>query len=473
MEQKPFDRSKYQAEIPYRKRLSPWHVPLPRLPGRSNSGPSPFFIVLGFAALIILGAFLLILPVSSQTRMATSIVDALFTATSAACVTGLVVYDTASHWSFFGQAVILALIQIGGFGFMTSATLLLLLLGHRIGLRDRLLISEAMGLGRLGGLLKIVIWMAIFVLASELLGAVIFFTRFIPGDTLGLAIWKSIFHAVSAFNNAGFDIFGGFQSLAAYRNDPVTVLTTAVLIFLGSISFMVIIDFVMHRDWQHLSLNSKLVLSVTGTLLVLGTVLILLTEYTNPATLGQNSFFEKLLHAFFQTISRTAGFSTITIGLAGGYTLFFIMLLMFIGGATGSTAGGIKVNTFGMLMSIIWSALRGREHAVAFGREFTVLQMRRALTLVFFSSLCIAMVTLILTLTERFDFLSLIFESVSAFGTVGYSTGITPALSTAGKLVITAAIFLGRLGPLSLILILNQRQQRTELRYPREIIRIG
>jgi trk system potassium uptake protein TrkH len=146
---------------------------------------------------------------------------------------------------------------------------------------------------------------------------------------------------------------------------------------------------------------------------------------------------------------------------------------MFIGGATGSTAGGIKVNTFGMLMSIIWSALRGREHAVAFGREFTVLQMRRALTLVFFSSLCIAMVTLILTLTERFDFLSLIFESVSAFGTVGYSTGITPALSTAGKLVITATIFLGRLGPLSLILILNQRQQRTELRYPREIIRIG
>jgi len=473
MEQKPPSRSEHRAETPYRRRPGPWHVILSRLPRRSKGGPSPLLIVFGFAALIILGTFFLVLPASSQTRLPTPIVDALFTATSAACVTGLVVYDTGSHWSFFGQVVILALIQVGGFGFMTSATFLLLLLGRRLGLRDRLLISESMGLGRLGGLVKIVMWMAIFVLVSELLGAAIFFARFVPEDPLGLAIWKSIFHAISAFNNAGFDIFGDFQSLAAYRDDPVTVLTTAALIFLGSISFMVIVDFATRRDLEHLSLNSKLVLSVTGALLVLGTMLILVTEYANPATLGSDSFFGKILHAFFQTISRTAGFSTISIGLASGYTLFFIMILMFIGGATGSTAGGIKVNSFGILMSTIWSAVRGSEHAVAFGREFTAPQIRRALTLVFVSSLCISLVTFILTLTERFDFVSLIFESVSAFGTVGYSTGITPALSTAGKLVITTTMFLGRLLPLSLILILNQRQQRTELRYPREIIRIG
>jgi len=455
-------------------RARPWRVPLPVMP-RPRSGPSSSLILMyGFAGVIAIGTVLLMLPIASKTGQSTSAIDALFTATSGVCVTGLVVVDTGDYWSFFGQGVILALIQVGGFGFMTSATLFLLAFGRRIGLRERLLIGESMGLARLGGLVNIVRRMAIFTILVETIGAVAFFIRFSAGNSLGTSAWKSIFHAISAFNNAGFDVFGNFRSLSDYHSDPLLIMVTAALIILGGISFLVVADLVKTRSLTRLSLDSKLVLSTTMSLLALGMIVILLTEFNNPATLGAFSIPQKLLNAFFQSVTaRTAGFSTIAMTSMATYALFFTMLLMFVGGASGSTAGGIKVNTFGMLAAAIWSTIRGREHAGAFGREFTTQQVYQALALAMLSLGFLGGVVFLLTVTEEFRLTNLLFEAVSAFGTVGLSTGITPGLSTAGRLIITATMFIGRLGPLTLMLALVQRQQQSKYRYPQEAIRIG
>lgn len=400
--------------------------------------------------------------------------DALFTATSAVCVTGLVVVDTGNHWSLFGQAVILALIQIGGFGFMTSATLFLLAFGRRIGLRERLLIGESMGLTRLGGLVRIVIQMAVFTLCIEITGAALLYTRFSTENSLGISVWQSVFQAVSAFNNCGLDIFGNFRSLSAYQADPFVLLVTAALIILGGISFLAVSDLVKARGFTRLSLDSKIVLFTTALLLVFGTIVLLITEFNDPDVIGGLTAPQKLLNAFFQSVAaRTAGFSTINMANLADYALFFTMFLMFIGGASGSTAGGIKVSTFGVLMATIWSAVRGREHAGAFGREFTIQQIYRALAVAVLSMGFVSVVVFLLTVTEEFRFLDLVFETFSAFGTVGLSTGITPGLSVAGRLLVIATMFTGRLGPLTLVLSLIQHQRPADYRYPEDVVRIG
>ena len=413
------------------------------------------------------------LPASSATGQATPPVNAFFTSTSAVCVTGLVVVDTGTYWSSFGQGVILALIQIGGFGFMTSATLLMLAFGRRIGLRERLLIGESMGLSRLGGIIRIVRNMAIFTLLAEGIGALVFFIRFSAENPLRLAIWKSAFHSISTFNNAGFDIFGNFQSLTNYRGDPLVVLSTAALIFLGGISYIVISDVFKTRSLTRLSLDTKLVLVTTVSLLAAGMVVILLTEFIEPALFGDVSLPQKVLIAFFQSVTaRTAGFTLVNVGTLTQYALFFIMFLMFVGVA-GSTAGGIKVNTFSMLVATIWSTIRGREHAGAFGREFNSQQLYRAIAVVILSLGLVALVGFLLALHEEASFISLLFETLSAFGTVGLSTGITPHLSLAGRIIITITMFVGRLGPLALTMALLQRQRASQYRYPEETVRIG
>jgi len=268
--------------------------------------------------------------------------------------------------------------------------------------------------------------------------------------------------------------FLSIVSLSNYQGNTLVLLTTAALILLGGISLLVIVDLLRKRNLTRLTLDSKVVLSTTVLLLALGTMVILLTEFHDSDTLGALPFPQKLLNAFFQSVTaRTAGFSTITVANLANYALFFTMLLMFVGGASGSTAGGIKVNTFGMLVATIWSTIRGKEHAGAFGREFSAQQINRALSVVMLSLALVSVVIFVLTLTEDFHFIDLLFETVSAFGTVGLSTGITPALSTAGKLVITATMFAGRLGPLALALSLMQRQQPSVYRYPEEAVRIG
>jgi trk system potassium uptake protein TrkH len=386
----------------------------------------------------------------------------------------LVVVDTGTYWSSFGQGVILALIQIGGFGFMTSATLLMLAFGRRIGLRERLLIGESMGLSRLGGIIRIVRNMAIFTLLAEGIGALVFFIRFSAENPLLLAIWKSAFHSISAFNNAGFDIFGNFQSLTNYRGDPLVVLATAALIFLGGISYIVISDVFKTRSLTRLSLDTKLVLVTTVSLLAAGMLVILLTEFIEPALFGDVSLPQKVLIAFFQSVTaRTAGFTLVNVGTLTQYALFFIMFLMFVGGAAGSTAGGIKVNTFSMLAATIWSTIRGREHAGAFGREFNSQQLYRAIAVVILSLGLVALVGFLLALHEETSFINLLFETLSAFGTVGLSTGITPHLSLAGRIIVTITMFVGRLGPLALTMALLQRQRPSQYRYPEEMVRIG
>lgn len=452
----------------------PWRVLVPIIPKPKNPISSSLVMIYGFAAIIAIGTILLMLPVSNKTGQFFPLFDAFFTATSAVCVTGLVVVDTAENWSFFGQVVILALIQIGGFGFMTSATVFVLAFGRRIGLKEKILISESMGIARLGGLVKIVGLMAVFTILSEAAGAAGFYQHFSKDNTAGTSAWLSVFQAISSFNNAGFDLYGNFQSLSDYQNNPLILLVTATLIILGGISFLVIADLIKTRNLSRLSLDSKLVLSSTALLLALGTVIILLMEFNNSETLGNLSPPLIILNAAFQSVTtRTAGFSTINLNHMANYALFFIMLLMFIGGASGSTAGGIKVNTLSMLAATIWSTMRGREYAGAFGREFSVQQINRALTVVLLSIGFISVVIFMLTITEGFRFIDLLFETVSAFSTVGLSTGITPGLSIAGRLIITITMFVGRLGPLTLMLALTQRQKASKYRYPQEMIRIG
>jgi trk system potassium uptake protein TrkH len=287
-------------------------------------------------------------------------------------------------------------------------------------------------------------------------------------------VWTSIFHSISAFNNAGFDIFGSFRSLLNYQSIPQVTLTAAALIFLGGISYLVVFDMLRSRKWGRLSLDTKIALATTVCLLAFGMVIILFTEWNNPDTFGAISYPQRVLNAFFQSVTaRTAGFSTIDMAAVANYTLFVIMLLMFVGGASGSTAGGVKVNTFGILVSTIWSTIKGRENAIAFGRRFSAQQIYRALTLVIFSLGFLSLVVFILTVTEDLKFIDLLFESFSAFGTVGLSAGITPNLSMAGRIIITITMFVGRLGPLTLVLALIQRQQATTFRYPEEIVRIG
>lgn len=447
--------------------LSPVHRP------RAHHLPS-LILAYGFAGLIAIGTLLLMLPISSRTGQITSPITALFTSTSAVCVTGLAVVDTGSYWSPFGQGVILVLIQLGGLGFMTAATLFLLALGRRLGLRERLLIRESLGVAGLGGLIKLTRRIALFTLLIEAAGAALFYIRFSPQNPPTTAVWRSVFHAVSAFNNAGFDLFGNFRSLTGYANDPLIVLGTAALIILGGISFIVVADAFSAKRFSRMALDSRLVLVTTLGLLALGVVVILMTEYFNQDTLGPMPLGQKVLDAFFQSVTpRTAGFNVIDIGKMTEFTLFFTLLLMFIGGASGSTAGGIKVNTFGLLIATVVSAIKGKEYAGAYDKEFTNLGVYRALTVAMLSLALVSVVVLVLTVTEKFSFIQLLFETVSAFGTVGLTTGITPELSTAGRVIIAATMFIGRLGPLTLALATVQRQRPSIYRYPKGVVRIG
>ena len=454
--------------------VGPWRADPQGSGMRQGLGLSPLSLVGGFILLILGGAVLLSLPMSTAAGRMTGLLDALFTSTSAVCVTGLVVVDTGTHWSLLGQAIVLVLIQIGGFGFMTSATLLLLAFRRRIGLRERLLVGETIGVSVPGGLVRLVRNMALLTLALESAGALVLFARFAVTEGVGRGLWMAVFQSVSAFNNAGFDVFGDFVSLTALRTDAVVVLTMAVLLVTGGLSYAVLADIYHQRRFVRLSLDSKLVLVVSRVLVAVAVLVYLWAEWGNPGTLGPLALPEKLLCAVFQAVTpRTAGFTTVNIGAMHSYTLLFTMFLMFVGGASGSTAGGIKVNTFGVLVAAVVSTLKGRAHASAFGRELSVEHVFRALAVVALALSFVGTSILLLYMTEDADVLKLAFEAVSAFGTVGLSTGITPGLSEAGRLIIIVTMFVGRLGPIYLALALVQRRRAQEYRYPVEAVRIG
>jgi trk system potassium uptake protein TrkH len=447
-------------------------------PKRVRRPRSPAAVLLiGFAVVIAVGTVILTLPIASAAGTWTRPLDALFTSTSAVCVTGLVVLDTGTHWSPFGHVVILALIQVGGFGFMTGSTLLLfLLIGRRTGLRDRMLVQASTGVPELGGVTTLVKRIAIFTVVAELVGAIALSVGFAgEGMAWGKATWWGVFHAISAFNNAGFDLVGGFRSLTDFVGDPWILAPIGVLIVLGGLGYAIVGDAVEKRRWKRLALETKLVLATTAVLIVGGALAIGVFEWSNPRTLGAMSQDQRLLNALFESITlRTAGFSALDTGGLLESTLFVVMALMFIGGASGSTAGGIKVNTFSILLVAIVSTARGVPSAEAFGRRIPHILIYRALSVALLSIAIVFMVGLLLVLTTPdATFVQVLFESISAFGTVGASTGITPDLPDPARLVAIVAMYLGRLGPLTLVLALTARARPVRSRPAVETMRIG
>lgn len=441
---------------------------------RRRRATSPTFVIWGLLAVIGAGTLALWLPVASEGDRSTSFLTALFTATSAVCTTGLVVVDTQEHWSLFGEAVILLLMQVGGLGFLVSSTLILMLIGRRLSLRDRLVAREALGEGTLGGVTDLVRRIVLFALVVEGVGAVLLTGYFAVHEPLPVAVWYGLFHAVAAFANAGFDLLGGFRSFSGQGDEPYLLLVVSLLIIIGGISFAVVSDITRRRRFALLALDTKLVLVGTGALLVVGTLGVLVLEAGNAATLGAQDPLPILTQAFFYSSStRTAGIAAHNLANFRDETLFFLMGLMFIGGAAGSTAGGIKVNTLAVLIAVVVSASKGRSQVIAFGREIPAVVVMRALTAAVLGMIIAVNITLALTVTEPYPLLPLAFEAVSAFGTVGLSTGITPELSAAGKLLLIVAMFAGRIGPLALAVALVHRERPTRVRFPEDAVRIG
>ncbi|WP_408638027.1 TrkH family potassium uptake protein [Paenibacillus sonchi] len=434
----------------------------------------PQILVLGFAAVILTGTLLLMLPVSSASGESLKFIDALFTATSATCVTGLVVVDTGTYFTVFGQIVIMVLIQVGGLGFMTMATLFALVLKRRISLRDRLILQEAMNQSSMEGIVRLIRKVLIYSLVIEAAAAALFALRWAYDMPFGRAVYFGVFHAVSLFNNAGFDLFGEYRSLTGYVSDPVVNLVAMFLIVSGGIGFIVMSDLVDYRRTRRLSLHSKVVLSMTAALIVIGTVVIFVFEFTNTRTLGPLNFGGKIWAAFFQSVTpRTAGANTVDIAGLRQASQFFIVILMFIGASPGSTGGGIKTTTFTLMIGAVISMLRGREDIVLFRYRLAQERVFKALTITLLALLLIVSVSMVLSTTEDRAFLMILFETTSAFATVGLSMGLTPELSQVGKILICLTMFAGRLGLLTLAYAIGPKKGKQLYKYPEGKMIIG
>ena len=423
--------------------------------------PTGRLIALGFALVILIGAGLLLLPVSVRPDAEVSFIDALFTSTSAVCVTGLIAIDTAEHFTFFGQAVVAGLIQIGGLGVSSVGVGLILAAGGRVGFKERLLVKDALNVDSVAGMVRLVKAVLLMTLCFEGAGVVLSFITFIQDYPFGQALWISIFHSVAAFNNSGFDILGGLRNLIPYQADVLLNLTTCGLIICGGIGFLVMLDVLRCRSFHKLTLHSKVVLTTTGVLLAVGTLLLKATE--DITWLG----------AFFHSVSaRTAGFSTYPIGSFTNAGLFVLVILMFIGASPGSTGGGIKTTTFFALMQEARTVFSKRLPG-AFHRTLPQEMLRKSSVIALLSALVVFIGTFLLCILEpEYDFIQLLFEVVSAFGTVGLSTGITPDLSVAGKLVIILTMYTGRLGAFTLLSVWINRPEPS-VRYTEEQIMIG
>lgn len=434
-------------------------------------------LVLSFISMILIGTFLLMLPISTVSGNYTSFIDAFFTSTSAVCVTGLVVVDTGTYWSVFGKTIILMLIQIGGLGFMTMTTTAAILLGKKIGLRNRIIMQEALNQFSISGVIRLTRYVFISTMIIEGLGALLLSFRFIPEMGLTTGLYYSVFHSVSAFCNAGFDIMGNGQSLMAYGQDAFVSIVVILLVIIGGLGFAVIVDLFRFQKFSKLTLHSKLVLTMTGILIGSAFVLVFLFEFNNTGTIGQFSLGEKFVASLFQAITpRTAGFNSIPTDMLTMPTKLLTIILMFIGGSPGSTAGGIKTTTFGMMFLTIVAVAKGRDDIQFSNRRISKDIINRALAVIFVSTFVIAVLMLVLIVVEPgHSFEDLVFETFSAFGTVGLSLGITPYLTTAGKVVITVLMFFGRLGPLTIVLAISRSGQSKKqlIRYPEGKIIVG
>lgn len=434
--------------------------------------------VAALAGLILTGTALLMLPWAAESGHATSPIDAFFTAVSAACVTGLVTVETAEHWSFFGEAVILLLIQAGGLGFMVGASLALLVLRREVGLRETLLMQAGGPALSLREAIDLSRRIVRYTVALEAIGALLLAARFAVDMPVDQALWQGVFHSISAFCNAGFDLQGNFVSLAPYRTSTWVNAVVMVLIQAGALSYIVFSDVWKKRRWTRLSLDTKLVLLVNAVLLLTGMLVMLGAEW--DSSLAETPVWARPSTALFQSVAaRTAGFSTVNVGEFQMATLFIWLVLMGIGGASGSTAGGVKMTTVGVVAASVGSTLRGQSEPQVFGRRLPVSLVFRAMAVIILFVILHFIATLLLLLVQTLQgegsasFIALMFEAMSALATVGLSTGVTPDLSSAGKLVLCATMFIGRLGPLTATYALQRRQHQPRYRFPETAVRIG
>jgi trk system potassium uptake protein TrkH len=433
------------------------------------------WMIFGFAFIILIGATLLALPVASNNGDGLGFLDALFTSTSAVCVTGLVVVDTGQYFSHFGQIVILSLIQVGGLGFMTYGVIIAILLGKRLGLKQRLVIQSSTNSATFQGLVKLSLSIFVIALIFEVAGSILLALRWSNEYGLKSALYYGTFHAVSAFNNAGFGLWP--DNLSRYVGDPTVNIVVTLLIIFGGLGFMVILDIYHKRKWKPLTVHSKIVILTTIALILVGTILIFIIELLNPTIFGHLTWSERVWASYFQSVSpRTAGFNTIDVAKMMTASQFIVIILMFIGASSGSTGGGVKTNSFTIVLLAVYSSIRGKDEVHIFNRKIANSAVLRALSIIIIALALVLFVSFILTITESKlnpSFISILYETTSAFGTTGLSLGLTPHLTPIGKFIILFTMFIGRLGPLTLVYALSQNKKTTKIGYAEEKVLIG
>lgn len=446
----------------------------------SNIAPTKL-LVLSFALLILIGAALLSMPFSSRSGQWTPFINSLFTATSASCITGLIIYDTYNYWSTAGQVIILTLIQVGALGIITLATFFSILLRKKVGIKGRIIAQESINFFTYSDVLRIIKRIVTVTFILEIVGALILSMSFVPKFG-AKGFYMGIFTSISAFCNAGFDITsaavnGQFLSMTPFNNDPVIIYTLSALIIIGGLGFSVWRDLFEYKRNKQLMFHTKLVLAITVILLVFGTLFFFANEFNNSKTMGDFSLIEKLNASFFQsTAARTAGFNSINLSDMNEMSKVFTVFLMFVGAAPGSTGGGIKVTTLGVLIVAVFSQVRGSKNIVLFKYKINQLTVNKALSITGLGMMLVAVITtIIVSMQPNISFLSALYETVSAFGTVGLTLDVTHLLNSISKALIILTMFLGRVGPLSFAIALTLKQSRrtSDMVYPEAKILVG
>ncbi|MCH5210127.1 MAG: potassium uptake protein, TrkH family [Oscillospiraceae bacterium] len=425
-------------------------------------------IAIGFIAIIFFGALILMLPLSSKERVFTPFLTALFTSTSATCVTGLTLINPGAYLSVFGQIILLIMIQTGGLGFMTILCFAFAVTNKRIGLRNRLLIAQSVGSESLDDVVGLAKNVSIITIIVEAAGALIMSIRFIPEFGFFKGLWFSIFHSVSAFCNAGFDIIGDGKSMISFAHDPVILVTLAVLVITGGLGFIVWEELLKKKSWKKISMYSRVILSVSAVLLILGTVVYFILEYNNPDTIGNCAISGKLLSSFFQSVTtRTAGFDAINQRRLTDLSKIWGTVLMMIGGASASTAGGIKTGTFALVIMTLYTVLRAKSDVVIAGRRIKPDIILHAMALLILWLLFVIAGSLLIAYIDNQPVIDAIYETASAYSTVGLTVGISESASVFTKILLIIYMFFGRVGILTIsVMFMVRSAKETDIEYP-------
>ena len=436
-----------------------------------TESPARVFTI-GFLIVITLGGLILTTPFVTQSGKRTGIIDAFFVAASATCVTGLTPVNTGMHWNTLGHVVIIILIQIGGLGVMSIASLVPLILRKKIGLKSRQILRDQFNIESMAGMINLFIYVLIFTFSVEALGALFLSFRFVPTYGLGKGIWYAVFHSISAFCNAGFDILG--DSIYPLRADYLVNITIMLLIIIGGLGFMVTSEIFYRRDLKKISTNSKLVLVITLILILVGAFGFYLLESLQGGVLDGEGFGPGMLESFFQSVvARTAGFYSVDLSKIKVSTSLLLIGLMFIGGSPGSTAGGIKTTTFGVLVIATISVIKNEKEPVVFGRSISDESIKKALSIFMISLTIVLLVSFTISITDNFNFIDILYETTSALATVGASRGITPELSRIAKILLGLCMYLGRIGPMTMAYAFGLKAEDKMIKYPETFISLG